>query len=157
MKKWDILVDGKAYKIKAGGSKVIVNDEKIKLKSLNNRREGMFRVYELPVGDKTAELHINTLLGKLVLVMDGKDCATGEQFVPVKLPKWSYVFLALHGLNLVNGAVGAGLAILGIGATISVSSNPRFSTVFKVLFNIGMVILSAAAVWGVTLFLLSIL
>lgn len=157
MKKWDILVDGKAYKIKAGGSKVIVNDEKIKLKSLNNRREGMFRVYELPVGDKTAELHINTLLGKVVLVMDGKDCATGEQFVPVKIPKWSYVFLALHGLNLVNGAVGAGLAILGIGATISVSSNPRFSTAFKVLLNIGMVILSAAAVWGVTLFLLSIL
>lgn len=156
MKPWKLKVNERPYEIKLGGSKVIVNNEKIKLKSLNCRREGMFRIYEVPVGEKTAELYVNAWIGGTILVMDGKDCATGEEFVPVKLPKWAYVFVALHCLNLMNGALGALLAILGVGATVSVSSNPRFHTALKLLIDICLVILSAAVVFGMALLIASI-
>lgn len=156
MKPWNIIVNEISYKIRLGGNNVIVNDEKIKLKSLNCRREGMFRIYELPVGEKKAELHRNAWVGGTVLVMDGKDCATGEDFVPANLPKWAYIFIVLHCFNLMNGALGGILAVLCVSATISISSNPRFHTAFKVLLNICIVILSVAVIFGIALLIASI-
>lgn len=57
------------------------------------------------MGAKTALLVIRSM-STPQLVIDNRDCATGEEYVPVKLPVWAYAFVVLHCINFINGAIG---------------------------------------------------
>ncbi|MCI8660255.1 MAG: hypothetical protein HFG54_08445 [Lachnospiraceae bacterium] len=143
MKPWNVVVDGKKYEIKAKGGKLVVNGEKNKLKNLMSKKDGMWKIYELPLGPKKAEYYVNTWVGGAKLIMDGVDCATGKPYTPARLPKWAYVFLVIHLayiLFLLGGALGVLMAFLGMMATISVSCNNNFSLPVKVLLNIGIAV-----------------
>lgn len=143
MKPWNVVVDGTQYEIKAKGGKLVVNGEKKKLKNLMSKKDGMWKIYELPLGPKKAEYYVNTWVGGAKLVMDGRDCATGQPYTPPNLPKWAYIFMVIHLLYiffLLGGALGVLTAFLGLMATISVSCNSNFSTPVKVLLNIGILV-----------------
>lgn len=60
MKPWNVVVDGAKYEIKPKGTKVVVNGEKKKLKNLMSKKDGMWKIYELPLGAKKAEIYVNT-------------------------------------------------------------------------------------------------
>lgn len=157
MKPWNVVVDGKQYEVKAKGSKVVVNGEKTKLKNLMSKKDGMWKIYELPLGPKKAEIYVNSWVGGVKLVMDGVDCATGKPFAAQKLPKWAYVFLVIHLayiLFLMGGALGVLMSFLGIMATISVSCNNNMSVGVRVLLNIGILVAFAVADLGIV-FLIS--
>ncbi len=149
MKSWEVVVDDTKYRIKPKGNKLVINDEKVKLKSLMSRKDGMFKVYEVPLGYKKALLYVNSWVGGQRLVMDGVDCATGAPFTPPKLPKWGYIFMVIHCINCINGAIGFLLAVAGVAATISISCNTKIPTAVRVLLDIGLVIASAAIVFGI--------
>ncbi|MCI9047071.1 MAG: hypothetical protein HFG71_07330 [Hungatella sp.] len=149
MASWNVVVDGRNYEIKQKAYSLVINGEKTKLKDLMSKKDGIYKVYEVPLGSKKAHFYVNSWVGGTKLAMDGIDCATGAPFTPPKMPKWAYVFMVIHCLNFANGAVGALLAIVGIMATISISSNTRMPVVARVLLDILMVIVCAAVVFAV--------
>lgn len=155
MKPWNVSVDGQNYQIMAKGNSLVVDGEKSKLKELNSRKEGMFRVYELPLGQKKAYYYVNTWIGGATLVMDGVDCATGQLYSPPKMPGWAYVFMALHCLNFANGALGAMLAVAGIGATMSISCNTRMPLPVRIFLDLLLLIAMVVIIFSVAVILQS--
>lgn len=150
-KTWNVKIDDYPYVISVGGSKVTINNEKTKLKNYLKKRGWIQMEYEIPVGSKKALLVVGGFVNSVRLIIDGKDCATGEDYVPMTLPKWAYIFIALHALNLMNGAIGALLAIAGISLTASISSNPRLNTAVKVILDILMVVLAVIVVFAIAI------
>ncbi len=151
MKAWEVVVDGEKYTIKPKGGKLVINDEKVKLKSLMSRKEGLFRVYEVPVGAKKAQLYVNNWVGGTRLAMDGLDCATGKPFTPPKMPVWGYIFMIIHCINFMNGAVGALMAIAGVAATIAVTTNTKLPLAARILLDIVLVVLFYIVVFGIAI------
>ncbi len=148
-KVWKVKVDEKGYEIKLKGGKVLVNDEAKKLKSCLVKRGWFQSDYALDVGSKKATLIVSSLIGGTKLVIDGKDCATGEEYVPVNIPKWSYVFMALHMINFINGALGVLIGFIGCSATVSISSNKKIHIAARVGLNLAVLILAYAVILGI--------
>ncbi len=125
-----------------------IKGETLKLNKYKKKTGLIHEEYEVPVGSKTALLVIRSMSSPQ-LVIDNKDCATGEEYVPIKLPVWSYVFVVLHCINFINGAIGWIMAVIGIALTTSVSCNKKFSAIVKVLLDLAILILAYAVVFGV--------
>ncbi len=147
-KAWNVKVDGQTYSVKMKGSNVEINGEKLVLSKKYKKKTGLVHEeYEFPVGSKTALL-VRKNLSAPQLVIDGVDCATGEQYVPFKMPWWSYIFIALHFINCLNGAIGLLIFVVGIGATTSISTNNRMNVAVRVLLDAVVLVLAYAVVFG---------
>lgn len=150
-KAWNVKIDEQTYTVKMKGSNVEINGEKLVLNKKYKKKTGLVHEeYEFPVGSKTALL-VRKNLSAPQLVIDGVDCATGEQYVPFKMPWWSYLFVILHLINFLNGAIGGLAAIVGIGATTAISTNSRMNIVVRILLNAVVLILAYAVVFGLAL------
>lgn len=147
-KKWNVKIDERMYDIQLKGKKLIVNGDTLKLKDYRKKMGLTYEEYEVPIGSKKALLVIRNLSAP-VLAIDNRDCATGEEYVPIKMPGWSYVFVVLHCLNFFNGAVGALLAIIGVALTTSISCNRRMNVAVRVLLNIVIVVISVILIFGI--------
>lgn len=104
--------------------------------------------YEIPLGSRKGLLVLQNMKSPQ-LVIDNKDCATGEEYVPLNMPKWSYIFILLHFVNFINGAIGCCFAIAGIAATTAVSANKKFSAVVKLILDLVILVLFFAITFGV--------
>lgn len=154
MKPWNVVVDGRQYEIKARGGSLVVNGEKNKLKNLMSKKDGMWKIYELPLGPKKAEYYVNTWIGGTKLVMDGVDCATGKPFTATRLPKWAYIFyVGFVALGALGGAVGWLAAVVGILSTTGVSCNEKFSVPVRILLDLVILIACWAVVFGIAIVL----
>ena len=151
MASWSVVVDGQVHQVKTKGSSLVVDGEKTKLKNLTSHKEGIYKVYQVPIGGKTAQFYVNSWVGGMKLAMDGIDCATGAAFTPPEMPKWAYVFMVLHCVNFINGALGALLAIAGVAATISISCNTKMPVIVRVLLDIVLVFVSVAIIFGIAI------
>ncbi|MBD5395689.1 MAG: hypothetical protein HDR71_15835 [Lachnospiraceae bacterium] len=147
-KSWSVKIDENMYQVDLNGRKVKVNGEALKLKNYKKKTGLITEEYEIPVGSKTALLVLKNLSAPQ-LVIDNKDCATGEDYVPTKLPGWAYVFVVLHCVNFINGAIGCVLAVIGIAATTSISCNRKLNVVLRVILNLAILILLFGLVFGV--------
>lgn len=153
-KSWDVVVDGEKYHIVWKNRVVQVNDQEMKVKSLPMERKMAYGRWTIPVGNTEAYFYGSGWLasGGNRLVINGLDCETGEEYTPLeKLPAWAYIFIVLHAVNLINGAFGAMLAVLGITVTISIVSNQKLNTALKILLCLGMLAASVAVVFGLIL------
>lgn len=149
-RKWDVRVDERPYTIERKGAKVLVNGEKFKIRKLSHESGFFQSEYQVPVGSKTALLVID-MVGSAKLIIDGKDCATGEDYVPQKLPGWAWIFVVLHFINCLNGAIGALVAIVGLMATFSISCNRKINVVVRVLLDIVILVAALGIVFGIAL------
>lgn len=147
-KKWDVKIDEQMYSVELKGKKAIINGEPLKLRKYKKKTGLVHEEYEIPVGSKNALLVLRNM-GASQLVIDGRDCATGEEYVPLKLPKWSYLFIALHCINFINGAVGWIMVVVGVTLTTSVSCNRKMNVAMRVLLDLAILILAYAVVFGV--------
>lgn len=147
-KNWNVKIDDQMYNLELKGKKLTINGETLKLNKYKKKTGLIHEEYEVPVGSKTALLVIRSMSAPQ-LVIDNKDCATGEEYVPIKLPVWSYVFVVLHCINFINGAIGWAMAVIGIALTTSVSCNKKFSVIVKVLLDLAILVLAYAVVFGV--------
>ncbi|MBO4457573.1 MAG: hypothetical protein J5802_07630 [Butyrivibrio sp.] len=86
----------------------------------------MEKVYDIQLGNgEVAKLCIKN---KPILTYYGKNVETGEDYAPMKLPKWTYVFVALYAINffiILGGALGGALAAMGatLSATIAAKND----------------------------------
>lgn len=147
-KNWNVKIDEQMYNLELKGKKLTINGETLKLNKYKKKTGLIHEEYEVPVGSKTALLVIRSMSAPQ-LVIDNKDCATGEEYVPIKLPVWSYVFVVLHCINFINGGIGWIMAVIGIALTTSVSCNKKFSVIVKVLLDLAILVLAYAVVFGV--------
>ncbi|MBD5546037.1 MAG: hypothetical protein HDQ97_01305 [Lachnospiraceae bacterium] len=149
-KEWNVKVDDQMYNIEVKGRKLKVNGENNKLRQYRKKTGLIHEEYEIPVGSKNALLVLNSM-GGATLVIDNKDCATGEEYVPMKVPGWAYIFIVLHCVNFINGAIGAFLAFVGITLTASISSNRKINVIIRVLLDFVILVLAVMAIFGVAL------
>lgn len=146
-KKWNVKIDEQNYNVELKSNRLVVNGENLKLRKYKKKTGLIHTEYEVPVGPKTALLVIRNLSAPQ-LVIDNKDCATGEEYVPKVLPKWSYIFAGLHFVNVINGALGVLMAIIGIALTTSISCNKKMNIALRVILDLAVLILSYAVVFG---------
>lgn len=147
---WNVKVDEQMYAVQLKGKKVEINGEKLKLNKFRKKMGLVHEEYEFPVGSKNALLVIKNMSAPQ-LVIDGLDCATGEKYVPFKMPWWSYIFIVLHMINFIKGAIGCLAAIIGIGAATSISCNTKMNAVVRLLLNVIILVLLYAVVFGIAL------
>lgn len=159
-KVWNFEVQGIPYRIELKKNKVSVNgNEPVKLNKLARKSSLLETNYSLMVEGKEAVIHIRQF-GAPILSYDGKDCATGEEYVPAKVPGWAWIFIVLHAIDffiLIGGAIGAALQVLIIAAMAAVAANTKKSTAVRVLACVGIWLLSTIvqfilAVWLVSLY-----
>lgn len=149
-KEWNVQIDEQMYKVDLKGAKLTVNGEELRLKDYQ-KSSGLIQVeYEIPIGSKQAILILKSV-GEPVLAIDNKNCATGEEFTPIELPKWAYVFIALHCFNFLNGAVGIVLAAVGIVLAVIIACNTKMSIAVKVLLELAVFILALLGIIGIAL------
>lgn len=139
---WNFEVQGIPYKVELKKNKVSINDaEPVKLTKLTRKSSLWETHYSMMLEGKEAVIHIKQF-GNPVLSYDGKDCATGEEYVPTKVPAWAWIFIVLHVADwffLIGGALGAAIQVLVLAAMAAVSSNKQKSA--------GMRVVVCAAIW----------
>lgn len=144
-KVWNFQVQGIPYRIELKKNQVSVNGaEPVKLNKLTRKSNLIETNYSIMIEGKEAVLHIRQF-GAPVLSYDGRDCATGEEYIPVKMPGWTWVFIVLHVIDfffLIGGAIGGMVQILIITAMASVASDTKMSTGVRVLACLGIWLVS---------------
>lgn len=152
---WNVTIDGNYYNVELiKNNKVVVNGQELKLKDYRVKTGMIHTEYEIPVGPKRALLVIMSMK-QPQLVIDGRDCTTGAEYVPIKIPVWSYIFIVLHCINFMNGAMGGALAAVGILATVSVSTNNKMNIALKILVNLAILIVVYVIIFGLALIMSS--
>lgn len=136
MKPWVIQAGANQYEICIKGQKVLINGQAYPLKNITKvRKAAIFYEYHLPI--EGAEVLMVTGIWAPELVVDGRYVASGKEYVALsKVPGWSYIFLVLHAINLINGAIGGALAVVGAFATMRVSCEQRLPTAMRVVISI---------------------
>ena len=142
---WNFQVQGIPYKIELKKNQVSVNGaEPVKLNKLTRKSNFIETNYSIMIEGKEAVLQIKQF-GAPVLSYDGRDCATGEEYIPLKMPGWTWVFIVLHAIDfffLIGGAIGGVVQVLIVAAMASVASNTKMSTGVRVLACLGIWLVS---------------
>lgn len=151
---WNVKIEEEMFHVKlVNKKKVLINGEKVKPQRKTFKFS--YEEYEFPLGSKTAMVVLRNL-SKPLLVIDNKDCATGEEYVPQKLPIWAYVFMALYLPNIFNGAVGWCIGLWGIMITMLIAGNEKLSLPLKILFNVVILIALYTFIFGFGLLVASV-
>lgn len=157
---WNVVVDDIPYKIEYKKNQVSVNGgQSYALKKLKKGNGGLDTEYYVPVGDKEVVLHVRQFATP-ALTYEGKDCSTGEEYVPMKMAKWVWVFIILHAINfflIIGGAVGGAIQGGVIYAMISVSADQKKSTSTRVLTCLAIWLISTVVEFILALLLVSAL
>ncbi len=157
MKTWNVMADGMGYYVELRNNKEIaVNGALLKLKDYRAKTGMVQTEYEIPLGSKKALLVIRSM-SEPALVLDNRDCATGEEYVPAKVPAWAFVFMALHCINFRNGAIGGAMGAMGIIITASVSGNRKMNILARIGIDIAVLAGAYAIVYAVALALVGLL
>lgn len=147
-KVWNFVAEGVPYQIELKKNKVSVNGaEPVKLSKLARKSNLLETNYSLMIEGREAVIHIRQF-GAPILSYDGRDCATGEAFVPAKVPAWVWVFVILHAADfffLIGGAIGGALQVLVIAGLVTVASNRKQSLGVRVLICTVIWLLSTVA------------
>ncbi len=145
---WNFEVQGIPYRVELKKNAISVNGaEPVKLNKLAKKSSLTETHYSMMIEGKEAILHVRQF-GAVVLSYDGRDCATGEEYIPAKMPGWAWVFIVLHAIDfffLIGGAIGGILQVFIVTAIAAVSSNRKKSTGVRVLVCIGIWLLSTIA------------
>lgn len=157
---WNVEVDNIPYKIVYKKNQVSVNNgEPMKLNKLQKTNGSRETNYTIPVESKELVLHIRQY-AEPVLTMDGFNCSTGEEYVPVSIPKWVWIFVVLHAINfflLIGGAIGGAIQGGVDWWMISVSSNQKRTTAVRVLSCLGIWLGATVVEFILAVFIVSVL
>lgn len=142
---WNFEVQSIPYRIELKKNKVSVNGtEPVPLNKLTKKSNLIETNYSIMIEGKEAVLHIRPFATP-ALSYDGRDCATGQEYVPMKVPGWAWIFVFLHGIDfflLIGGAIGGALQAFIIIAMMSIASDTKKSTGTRVLACTGIWLVS---------------
>ena len=143
---WNFEAQGIPYRVELKKNKVSVNGgDPVKLNKLSRKSTLLETGYSMTIEGKEAVIHIRQF-GTPVLSYDGRDCTTGEEYIPVKVPGWVWVFIVLHAIDfffLIGGAIGAAVQILVIFWMATIASKTEKPTALRVLACTGIWLLSS--------------
>lgn len=144
---WNFEIQNVPYKIELKKNKVSINNaEPVKLNKFSRKSNLMETNYSIMIEGKEAVLHIRQF-GAPILSYEGRDCATGEEYIPAKVPIWGWIFVVLHVLDwlfLIGGALGAVIQVLVIAAIATVASNTKKPVGMRIAVCAGIWLLSTA-------------
>lgn len=64
------------------------------------------------------------------------------------MPKWAYIFVVLHCVNLLNGLSGCAMAILGIGSIKLISDSKKLNEKLEILVDMVILLILYAVSFG---------
>jgi len=137
-KELKFIADGSEHTLQLRSSCVILDGEKILLKSLSVKKDGGLVTYTLPVGKDSIQICNRRFVG-VSAVQNGIDLATGKEYSSVPTPKWIYAFVVLYFLDFIfvlGGALGVLFNLGGIALTAKLSLSQNKRTLTKVLLSI---------------------
>ena len=140
---WNVQINGVMYLVEYTRGSIYINGgEAYKLRSLERKKKFWIpkTTYTVPLAGKELTLVISQLDG-VVLLMDGIDMRTGQQYQAPKLPGWTVVFYVLYIVNLfgvLGGALGALINMSMAVATTSVANSKKMSSGKKLAICIAM-------------------
>ena len=137
-KDWNVQLEENRYHIELNKNKIFINgSEGVKLSKYMTKKSfwGIEIEYTIPIEGHNVMLYIATM-AKPVLVLDGRDCETREAYQPPTTPKWIYIFITLHAINILNGAIGGAFFGLGAILTLSVGRNQSLNSGLKLILSI---------------------
>ena len=151
MKTYHITLQGQDYTICLRSYSVEINGTRYKIRSLPARKL-LFLTMEVDLPISGAHV----MLVSMELVVDGVMLRTGKPYTPIgKIPVWAYVVSALNLAQIMNGAVGGVLAVLGIFLTLRLSTSENLAPALRVLLSIAYLVVSWAAVFALAFLLVS--
>ena len=133
MKRFNITVQGKPYDIRLRAYSVEINGTRYKLRKLPTRRV-IFLTMEIDLPIEGASVMLVPGLVSMELVVDGVYVRSG------------YVFSALNLVQIINGAIGALLGVLGIYLTLRISTAEDIPLTVRILLSVAYLVLSWVAV-----------
>ena len=145
MKTYHITLQGQDYTICLRSYSVEINGTRYKIRSLPARKL-LFLTMEVDL----------PISGAHVMLVSGLMLRTGKPYTPIgKIPVWAYVVSALNLAQIMNGAVGGVLAVLGIFLTLRLSTSENLAPALRVLLSIAYLVVSWAAVFALAFLLVS--
>ena len=139
MKTYHITLQGQDYTICLRSYSVEINGTRYKIRSLPARKL-LFLTMEVDLPISGAPVMLRT----------------GKPYTPIgKIPVWAYVVSALNLAQIMNGAVGGVLAVLGIFLTLRLSTSENLAPALRVLLSIAYLVVSWAAVFALAFLLVS--
>ena len=155
MKTYHITLQGQDYTICLRSYSVEINGTRYKIRSLPARNL-LFLTMEVDLPISGAHVMLVFGLWSMELVVDGVMLRTGKPYTPIgKIPVWAYVVSALNLAQIMNGAVGGVLAVLGIFLTLRLSTSENLAPALRVLLSIAYLVVSWAAVFALAFLLVS--
>ncbi len=157
-KVWNIYVEGNPYKVELVKNKIAINDgTPLKLTQLKKLKSNTVEAnYELPIESGDVVLHIRG--SEYLLSYRNRDCETGEEYIPMTIPKWVWIFVVLHALNfglLLGGAIGGAIQGGVICILLSIAANQKMGTGKKVFTCAGIWIISTIIQVAIVMLILS--
>ena len=157
---WNFEAQNIPYKVEFKKNAVSINNaEPVKLNKLTKKTNLLGTDYSMMIEGKEAVLHIRSFSAP-VLSYDGRDCATGEEYIPAKVPAWTWVFVILHAIDfflILGGALGGAIQALVIILIAAIASNPKMSTGVRILLCAAIWLLSSALQFVLVMFLASLM
>lgn len=142
MKTYHITLQGQDYTICLRSYSVEINGTRYKIRSLPARKL-LFLTMEVDLPISGTHVMLVSGLWSMELVVDGVMLRTGKPYTPIgKIPVWAYVVSALNLAQIMNGAVGGVLAVLGIFLTLRLSTSENLAPALRVLLSIAYLVVS---------------
>ena len=144
---WNVQINGVVYLVEYMKGSVYINGgEAFKLRSLEYKRKFIpsRMSYTVPLAGKELTLVIGQIDG-VVLLMDGIDMSTGQQYQVPKLPGWVVVFYVLYIINIFAVLGGAGGALINATMatiTTTIVNNKKLSSGKKVAICIAIYVVT---------------
>lgn len=155
---WNFEAQNIPYRIEYEKNKISINNaEPVKLRKFTYKNADILgQDWSIPLEGTEAVLHIRAFRAP-VLSYNGRDCATGEEYIPAKVPGWTWVFIILHAIDfflILGGALGGGIQAAVNMLIASVASNTKRSIGVRILMCAGIWLLSTALQFVLVEFLL---
>ena len=141
MKTYHITLQGQDYTICLRSYSVEINGTRYKIRSLPARKL-LFLTMEVDLPISGAHVMLVSGLWSMELVVDGVMLRTGKPYT-------------LNLAQIMNGAVGGVLAVLGIFLTLRLSTSENLAPALRVLLSIAYLVVSWAAVFALAFLLVS--
>ena len=141
MKSHQFQIGSESYTVEWSSYKVKVNGTVYKLRKLPIRRVLWIPMeYTLPIPNANVLLVMGMF--SMQLVINGVNVQTGKPYEPIgKIPAWAYVAMVLDLTLILNGAIGALFAVIGIFMTARLTASSQMKNASKIVISFGYPIL----------------
>ena len=141
MKSHQFQIGSESYTVEWSSYKVKINGTVYKIRNLPIRR-ALWIPMEITLPIQNADVKLISGMVSMQLVVNGVNVQTGKPYEPIgKIPAWAYVAMVLDLTLILNGAIGALFAVIGIFMTARLTASSQMKNASKIVISFGYPIL----------------